>query len=284
MSVRRFAAMGCEIVVSGVDDAAYRATGRLFAERERIFSRFRADSELNRVNRRGGRSVFVSTQFSSMLAIALDAARETDGLVDPTLARALEGAGYDADFTQLRDDGRPPAPGGTGRWRDIRLVGRHALLPAGVQLDLNGVVKGKTVDDSLALLAGDAFVCAGGDLAVRGGAVVGLPGGGTVRLVRGGLATSGSDRRRWMRGGLAQHHLIDPRTGSPSRSCWRQVTACGATCLAADIAAKAAFLLGEDGPDWLDANRIPGRFVAAEGNVHANASWRRSLEQELLCT
>jgi hypothetical protein len=46
-------------------------------------------------------------------------------------------------------------------------------------------------------------------------------------------------------------------------------------CLAADVAAKAAFLLGEDGPEWLDERGLPGRFLAT-GRVHENASWRYS--------
>jgi thiamine biosynthesis lipoprotein len=110
-----------------------------------------------------------------------------------------------------------------------------------------------------------------------------LPGGGAVRLVSGGLATSGRTKRRWLRGGVEQH-LIDPATGRPSASPWEQVTVCGATCLAADVAAKAAFLLGYDGPDCLDERRLPGRFLAG-GSAHENASWRTSLEpQELACT
>ena len=35
----------------------------------------------------------------------------------------------------------------------------------------------------------------------------------------------------------------------------------GATCLDADVAAKAAFLLGDEGPDWLDERGLPGRFL-----------------------
>jgi len=276
--------MGCEIVVGGADAAARSAIEDLFEERDRIFSRFRAESELNRVNESAGHPVRVSAAFASMVALALDAAHETDGLVDLTLGTALEAAGYDADFARLRDDGRPPMSGERGHWRAVRLLGRHVSVPAGTCLDLNGVVKGKTVDDALALVPGDGFVGAGGDLATRGGAVVALPAGGTARLVRGALATSGTDRRRWVRSGTIQHHLIDPRTGTPSRSRWRQVSACGATCVAADIAAKAAFLLDDDGPGWLDARGIPGRFVAADGTVHANDAWRHSLAREVACT
>ena len=71
----------------------------------------------------------------------------------------------------------------------------------GVRLDLNGVVKGQTVDDALTLLGGEGFVSAGGDLATRGTVVAALPRGGTVNLVRGALATSGTNRRRWLRAG-----------------------------------------------------------------------------------
>ena len=46
-----------------------------------------------------------------------------------------------------------------------------------------------------------------------------------------------------------QHHLIDPATGAPADVRWECVTVCAATCLAADVAAKTAFLLGDDGPD-----------------------------------
>lgn len=283
-ALHRFEAMGCEVVVCGGSQAERRAVELLFAEREQIFSRFLAGSELNRVNSLAGQPIVVSPAFAVMLRLALDAAEDTDGLVDPTLGAALVAAGYDADFPLLRDDGALAPPRRVARpAHAVRLIGSHVLVPAGVALDLNGVVKGRTVDDALALLAGDGFVSAGGDLAARGGAVVELPSGGAVRLVHGALATSGTDRRRWTRGGRTHHHLIDPRTGVPGRSPWLLVTACAATCAGADVAAKAGFLVGPDGPDWLDARGVPGRFVTPDGTVEANESWRRSLERETAC-
>jgi thiamine biosynthesis lipoprotein len=271
-----FHSMGCPVVVSGATPAELRAIERLFAERERIFSRFVGGSELNRVNAAAGRPVRVSPAFAAMLSLALGAARETDGLVVPTLGAELEAAGYDRDFSELGDDPRPPAevapPAGI-----VRLAGRWAFVLAGARLDLNGVVKGRTVDDALALMQGNGFVSAGGDLAARGPVVVALPAGGTVRLVRGALATSGTDRRRWSRGGRLQHHLIDPYTGRPAESPWEQVTVCGRSCLGADVAAKAALLRGADGPAWLDACGLPARFVATAGGVIANRSWQASL-------
>jgi thiamine biosynthesis lipoprotein len=274
----RFSAMGCEVAVHGASRSERDAVRRLFRARERLFSRFVPGSELNRVNSASGQPVAVSTTFAEMLALALEAEHQTGGLVSPTLGAELEAAGYDKDFAQIGDDARP-LPVVDRRPRRVRLGGRSVLVSAGARIDLNGVVKGRTVDDALALIAGPGWVSAGGDLAVRGAFVVALPGGGTVSLLRGGMATSGSDRRRWLRDGRVQHHLIDPRTGVPAMSLWEQVTVCGASCLSADIAAKAAFLAGAAGPAWLDLRDIPGRFVTPAGRGYHNKAWARSLAQ-----
>jgi thiamine biosynthesis lipoprotein ApbE len=61
------------------------------------------------------------------------------------------------------------------------------------------------------------------------------------------------------------------------------VTACGASCLAADIAAKAGFLMGERGPGWLDRKGIPARFLTAVGEVTVNDAWRSSMREAVPC-
>ena len=104
-----------------------------------------------------------------------------------------------------------------------------------------------------------------------------------MTLVRGALATSGTDRRRWMSGAAVQHHLIDPRSGIPAASPWVQVTVCGDTCLGADVAAKAAFLHGVHGPGWLDARGMPGRFVTETDEIVLNLAWQRSLDGAATC-
>jgi thiamine biosynthesis lipoprotein len=279
-----FRAMGCEIIVSGGSSTARAAIERLFHERDSIYSRFHSGSELNRVNAGGGAPVAVSAEFAEMLTLALEVARETGGLVDPTLGAELVAAGYDADFVELSQPGKPGTQAVPPRTSEpVRLRGRYVTVPPGVLLDLNGVVKGKTVDDALARLDGEGFVSAGGDLAVRGTLVAGLPKGGAVTLVRGALATSGTDRRRWVSGGAVRHHLIDPRSGSSASSPWSQVTVCGLTCLGADVAAKAAFLLGGQGPRWLDARGMPARFVSEAGEIVLNLAWQRSLGRDAAC-
>src|SRR5919198_2758699 len=215
-----FQAMGVGVVVGGATPTELEEVKDLFERLEATFSRFRAGSELNLVNNGAAEFVAVSPLFARALALALDSARRTDGLVDPTLGVAIEAAGYDRDFAELTPDPRPPAPAVPGSWRHVRGAGRLGFCYPGTKPDLHCIVKGLAVDAALDLLEDNGFVSAGGDVAVRGSAVVGLPGDESLTLTNGGLATSGTTRRRWERGAEPQHHLIDPRTGRPASPPW----------------------------------------------------------------
>ena len=271
-----FPAMGVEVAVSGASDEELGAIRGLFEQWDGVFSRFRPDSELSRVNRHPLQVVILSRLFAYAMRAAISAAAATNGLVDPTVGAAVAAAGYDRDFSELGDDERPPGHPSPGTWRSLRLSGRLLSRLPGTVLDLNGVVKSLAIDSALELISGDGFVSAGGDVAVRGGSVIGLPVGGKIRLLAGGIATSGSTKRHWRRGGSQQHHLIDPRTGRPAESRWDEVTVAAGSCLAADVAAKAAFLLSDDGPAWLDERGLAGRFREGEVFVE-NRSWNQSL-------
>lgn len=245
-AVERFRAMGCDVVVAGGNATAVAA---VLERWEAAFSLFRPESELSRVNRLPDRALAVSSLFARALETALEMAAQTEGLVDPTLC---------------------------ARRGEIMLCGRTLSRPPGLALDLNGVVKALAVDEAAAILDRPGFVSAGGDLAVRGPVDVALPAAGAIRVVAGGLATSGTASRG--------SHLIDPATGRPSESCWKQVTASGATCLDADIAAKAGFLLGQRGPEWLDERGIPARFVGADGQIVENDAWQGATRAAQPCT
>jgi thiamine biosynthesis lipoprotein len=266
--------MGCSVEVApGIDVEAIRL---LFGARERRFSRFLASSELSTVNASPAGVTLVSEEFASMVSLALDAARATGGLVTPTVGAAILAAGYDRDFDALPRNGVAVVPARVPSVAAISLRGRMLLRAEPVTLDLNGVVKSRTVDDALAL-AGRGWVSVGGDVATCAPVVVGLPGGDAVTLDAGGLATSSVGKRTWLADGEVQHHLIDPATGAPARTPWRDVTVAAGSCLAADVAAKAALLLGHAGPSWLDRRNLAGRFVAHDGRVVVNEHWQQAL-------
>ena len=261
-------------------------------------SRFRADSELVRVNARAGRSTTVTPLLLEALELALRAAELTDGDVDPTVGRALELNGYDRDWRLL--EAPPSAPGAVTvtahlvqGWRSVILDrGRSSVaIPPGAALDLGATAKAWAADRAAAaaaLVAGcGVLVGIGGDIATAGPPpprpwLVRVtddhrdtdPGHGQlIAIESGGLATSSTSARRWRQGAHAMHHIIDPRTGAPAESVWRTVSAAAATCAEANIATTAALMRGEDAPGWLEELRLPARMVARDGAVTTVAGW-----------
>lgn len=271
MLQRRFTAMGTDVQLlldAPPGDSADAALARAEAEFERLeqsMSRFRPDSELSRLNREG-RLDAASPDLARVVELALEARDATGGLFDPTIHDALVAAGYDRSFDDLVADGpaqsRPVPCGGT-----VDVEGFRIELGAGTRLDLGGIAKGYAVDRVCEFLAvaGPCLVNAGGDLTVRGGSwAVGVTGEVTLELEHGAIATSGSDRRRWRRGGRELHHLIDPATGRPAESPFVRVTVVADTAVEADVLAKTTFL-GAD----VDVPRVlvlaDGRTVIAGG-------------------
>ncbi len=113
--------MGVDVLVRGTTDDEFAAVRELFEQWDATFSRFRPDSELNRINADPSPVALLSRTFAYALREALAAAVTTNGLVDPTLGAALEAAGYDRDFDLLHDDDDcPPGPPSPGRWRSLR--------------------------------------------------------------------------------------------------------------------------------------------------------------------
>lgn len=291
-SIRRhtFIAMGTRVSVMAPVLADRRNFGRVvggvescFREYEARFSRFRETSELSRVNAGSGSWTSVSEDFMSILQEALDGARRTEGLFDPTALPALMAAGYDRDFDDViagaREALRTRAP--CGRWTDIQQDGDRIRLPRDVALDLGGIAKGWTVDvavERTSELLPWVIVEAGGDLRLGGNAGVrGLdisiedPYDPAVELLRlrlleGSLATSSVTRRAW---GLNLHHIINPRTGEPARTGVVQATSWAPTCSQAEIGSTWALLAGRSVLD-----RLPATLVLEDGTVVTNMPYR----------
>jgi FAD:protein FMN transferase len=254
---------------------------------DRTASRFRPDSELSRANARAGRPTPVTRLLADLVAAALRAAAETDGAVDPTVGRAVAGLGYDADISELPPDGPAVTPiRSPHTWRSVRLVRSidTLLVPPGTVLDLGATAKAYTADLAARQLAARyrtaTLVEIGGDLAVAGAArwpiqVAELAGGPgqSVVLHDGGMATSTTTLRRWRRGGVELHHIVDPHTGAPASGPWRTVTVSAPTALAANTASTAAIVLGAEALGWLRAHHLSARLVDRDGSITTTGSW-----------
>jgi thiamine biosynthesis lipoprotein len=294
----RFTALGTYVHLSTTADLgrAVELAEAVLAEVDRTCSRFRPDSDLVRANSRAGRWTDVDPLLAAAVGVAADAARESDGLGDPCLGRALVEIGYDQDLAVVlaRGDGRPvpPASARPDAWRDVQVDAHGAVfVPEGVELDLGATAKAWAAD-LLALsvveaLGGDVLVSLGGDVRIAGSGrrawpivVTEHPDGvgddlepALITLDGGGLATSSTAVRRWRAGGVVQLHLLDPRTGRPAAPYWRTVTATGPTCVAANVASTAAIVLGAEAEAWLAARGIDARLVGVDGTVRRTGDW-----------
>lgn len=184
---RRLALFGTAVrlLVGGPENSAVEAEvalTRVQAQLEnvhRALTRFEPDSELSLLNAHAGEWVPVSETMMQALRAALFAAELSNGLIDPTLLRGLERAGYRCSLVGRRPVAlaealaraparRAAAPRAAAEWQRIQLdTERSAVrLPRGVRLDLGGSAKGMAVDAAAALLGGfEAFaVDAGGDI------------------------------------------------------------------------------------------------------------------------
>jgi thiamine biosynthesis lipoprotein len=275
---------------------AKAAANKIIAAIDQAASRFREDSELSRLNRQPGRTVRISALLAQAVAAGLRGARLTDGAVDPTVGSAVRLAGYDRDFDSIPADGSPinlkvsRVPG----WQaiDFDEAARTVVVPQGVEIDLGATGKALAADLAAAAAReamgdGGVLVSLGGDIAVAGeppqeGWAVQTSEDSnahteeeeeTITIQSGGIASSSTTVRRWTRGGVELHHIIDPATGLPAEGRWRTATVVAGSCVDANIASTAAIVMGESAVTWLTANRLPARLVGRDGSVHRMSGW-----------
>ncbi len=309
---KQFKAMGCQMT-AGLDGDSRRAAERLeqvpvwFEEWEAALSRFRENSELSRVNRLAGARQTVSPVFWQVFQLALEAERKSRGLVSPVVLDALMAAGYTQSFDILAaraasenaviSDAPAPARGVGPLGKALiewDAASHSILLEDGAQLDFGGVAKGWAAHTAMRKLEiyGPALVDAGGDVAVSGLQSNGQPWPvgiadpfqesgqvGLLKAGRCGIATSGTDFRRWKQGPTWQHHIIDPRSGKPAQTDVLSATLVAANVMEAEMAAKVVVILGSlEGLAWLeDQPGIEGLLILENGNKLYSRNFSRYL-------
>lgn len=222
---------------------------------ERSLSRFWAHSELSRLNRLG--TVIAGERLMTAVREAVWTYGWSGGLLDPRVILPLENFGY-----------RNGVPGGgVDRARPLEplqpvdmsgWVGESGRIspPPGVRLDLAGVGKALGIGWAAAHLAGHAglLVDVGGDVVALGTdergeswnvAIMHHEPVGQFSGRSLAVATSTTRKRAWTAGGEEAHHLIDPRTGAPSRGDLAYATVAAPSILEADLAAKLLIIEGK---------------------------------------
>jgi thiamine biosynthesis lipoprotein len=296
----RFALMGGGASVQFVDDRGQDHAERLAraVEREarRIelkFSRYRESSVVSEINRQAGRTpVAVDDETEFLVGAALDLARLTGGRFDPTvgvLRRAWNFSGGHVPSPEEIEAVLPLVNAGAVSLRDGTVFLRHA----GMEIDLGGVGKEYAADRAAELLRADgvraAVVSFAGDVRT-----IGFRGDGRPRkigvldprdrqrcrfAVRApgdvGVATSGDYERGFSKDGVRYHHILDARTGWPSRGI-ASATVIAPTAFRAGQLSTASFLLGPDAGFALlqETPGVEGALITEDGAVLATEGMR----------
>lgn len=287
---RRTPVMGtvAEVAVPSHDPRwAHRAIDAAFTELRRVehtMSRFRADSDVGRLNAGAGEWTSVSEDTGRVLQEAARWASLSGGRFDPCLGRASEL--WDVTNRHEPPEGAEVRPFAHASLSATLEIDRGSTTPRArlqsplAAVDLGGIAKGFAVDAAAAALREygvfNGLVNVGGDLVALGSDAAGDPWyigvrapndpaslATTFSVADEAVATSGDYVRFFQHGGRRYHHLLDPESGTPYRTRTRSLTVRANRAIDADAGATALFAA----PTRL-ANRVLARASNDVSIIH----------------
>lgn len=270
-----FSAMSCRNEIqlfadSGADaQAAFDAAAAEVHRIESLWSRYRADSIVTRINEAAGRSpVTVDEETAALLDYAAAAWQESAGLFDITsgvLRRVWDFSSRRIPSAAAVDACLPLVGWDKVIWRRPEI---YLPLP-GMQIDFGGLGKEYAADRAageLLRLGCSAMINLGGDIVasaprpgdepwqigIRDPHAAGRL-SGHLPLYSGALATSGDYERCIDVAGRRYGHILNPHTGWPVAGGPASVSVIAQNCLVAGTLATIAMLQGAAAKQWLEA-------------------------------
>ena len=287
---QQFFALGsdCTLHLYAPNEAdARQAAAAAMAEIGRIearYSRYRADSELSRINQiaAAGGTVDVDAETAGLLNYAYACFNKSGGLFDITSGLLRNAWNFSLPRLPEREAIAALLPRiGLDKitWDDPHLT----FTVPGMAIDFGGIGKEYAVDRAASVCAAlgisHGLVDLGGDIRLIGPRLDGTPWRVGIRhprnaavpmadiaLMSGALATSGDYERFIEVDGLRYCHILDPRTGWPARGL-SSVSVIASECLVAGTLSTTAMLKGRDGIAWLKALGVRHIFMDEEGRV-----------------
>ncbi len=249
-----------------------------FQKVEQACSRFSTESELMQASQIIGTPVAISPFLFEPLKFALEMAKLTEGLFDPTVGKVMEENGFNRQYLTGDIIDSPSAEAVTYHDIELNEQTHTLLLKKPLVIDLGAVAKGFAIDLAAnELKEFDGFVVnAGGDLFVSGVDENGDPWKvgiqhpyqkdkilETIEISDAAICTSGSYERR----NLTKpdvHHIVNPKTKrSPNQ--WISSSVIAPFAMMADAFSTVSFLLGgEKGKSLLEELDLKGLLITPE--------------------
>lgn len=225
-SVIEFEALGTHWWITLIDSLADATLTTALTSRieqfEHDYSRFNSDSLIGQLNATKQLDN-PPDELRSMLQFAKEMYIATDGVFNISVGGSLTGIGYGKGDKKAKVD--------QAIWDNVVITKSKIIIPANCELDFGGFGKGWLIDELGTLLKAHGrnqfIINGGGDILVNTLKPVELAlehprdstkKVGVTRIQNGALASSSAIKRAWKHAGKKQHHIIDPRSGKPSKS------------------------------------------------------------------
>lgn len=247
------------------------------------FSRFIYNNELYRFNCSSG-WIQVSAELYDLLTLAKKYYQYTSGIFDISVYQNLLKEGYDKSFKDFSSVTYQQLQQQTKRnFTELQLQVGKVYKPADLMVEFGGIGKSYMVQKVAAFLSAkyqNFIVDAGGDIYFSGVDIInGYPYWAcdienpnnkehilaTLMLSNKGVATSGINRRNWLKNSAAKNHLINPATGKSVGPKILTVTVVADDIVFADVMAKSLLIMGEElGLEFCAKNNIAAFYVDNE--------------------
>ena len=265
------------------------------ARYEQLLSKTIAGSDVDRINKAGGKPVTVDPETWEILRRAKEVSDSSGHAFSVTIAplTALW------DFT----GGTNRMPTDEERLAALPLVNDDLLelgdsytvtLPEGMEVDLGGIAKGYIADQIAASIRGrvhGATLNFGGNVYTVGIKPDASPFRVGIRNPEGtendsiavvsvsdlSVVTSGIYERYFDLDGVRYHHILDPKTGISSDSDLASATIISESSMTADAMATACIVMGRDAAlDYLASQGMDGVLITRSGEIVATEGFEKT--------
>lgn len=266
----------------------------LAAHYEKLLSPSMEGSDVWNINHSNGSFVSVSDDTLSLLGTALDYARLSDGLVDPTIGSLSQLWNFGSDNQAVVPDEKLIINALTHIDHHNIVIENHQVMlkDPGAQLELGFIAKGFIADKMKEFLLSEgvtsALINLGGNVLALGNRPDGTPfhigiqkpfsDSGTTALTLDlsdkSVVSSGNYERYFMQDEKLYHHILSTSTGYPVESGLSQVTIISDSSTDGDALSTLCFILGYEKAASLLENYpdVQAVFITEDGDIlFANA-------------
>lgn len=284
-----------EIQIRNTDEQkANDAITKAFVEIKRIddlFTTYNEDSPVWQINSSGDSIFIVDEEIFSLMVLCDSLWQISNSSFDIAIESLIQTWGFDTKNPAVPDEDEIKSVLNQSGWENIQLLDEKKVhRKEKVGLNFGAIAKGYAVDKAIEVLMNsgitEAFVNAGGEIKTLGNDwVVGVQHPRDmkeiitkIKLNGISVATSGDYENYFEKDGVRYHHIIDPKTGYPSKGI-QSVTVIHKNNAFADGLATAVFVMGKTkGLELVESlDNTEAMIIVDEGKIFYSSGFNRFL-------